>query len=316
MNLAHKQKIRYHEHQAPNTQILNPYFVTGFADGESTFGVYFRKGAGRKFGYSVSPSFSIGLHSKDRLLIERVQSFFEGVGIISEPYPDVIHYTVSSREDLAIIIRHFDKYPLVTQKLADYVLFKQAFELISRKEHLTEEGFTQLVAIRATINRGLSDTFKASFPGVIPLEKPVVKDQQVPDPWWLAGFVSAEGSLGIEIYKSSTKTGFNVALSVRIYQHYRDEELLKSLRTYLGCGRVTTTTRGDRWFVVAKFTDIETIVITFFDKYSIEGVKALDYADFKKAVEIVKAKTHLTKEGLEIIRKLKAGMNKGRTDWA
>lgn len=28
---------------------------------------------------------------------------------------------------MGTIIKHFDKYPLVTQKLADYLLFKQAF---------------------------------------------------------------------------------------------------------------------------------------------------------------------------------------------
>lgn len=38
--------------------------------------------------------------------------------------------------DLAVIIDHFYKYPLVTQKGADFLLFKQAFNLVSRKEHL------------------------------------------------------------------------------------------------------------------------------------------------------------------------------------
>jgi len=42
------------------------------------------------------------------------------------------------------------------------------------------------------------------------------------------------------------------------------------------------------------------------------GAKLLDYADFKKAVEIMKNKGHLTKEGLEEICKIKVGMNRGR----
>jgi LAGLIDADG endonuclease len=56
---------------------------------------------------------------------------------------------ISSREELEVVINHFDKYPLITQKFADYQLFKQAFELIKRKEHLTLEGLKKLVAIKA-----------------------------------------------------------------------------------------------------------------------------------------------------------------------
>lgn len=47
---------------------------------------------------------------------------------------------VQSIEDLAKIIDHFDQYPLITQKLADYKIFKEAFYLFQNKEHLTVDG--------------------------------------------------------------------------------------------------------------------------------------------------------------------------------
>lgn len=94
-----------------------------------------------------------------------------------------LKYQVNSIKDLAIIIEHFDKYPLITQKLADYKLFKQAVELIKRKEHLRVEGFKQLVAIKASVNNGLSDKFKESFPDVIPVQRPLVKSQVILDPY-------------------------------------------------------------------------------------------------------------------------------------
>lgn len=53
-------------------------------------------------------------------------------------------------------------------------------------------------------------------------------------------------------------------------------------------------------------------IIPFFDKYPLQGVKALDYADFKRGAIIVKARGHLTKDGLDQIKNIKAGMNKGR----
>jgi hypothetical protein len=58
------------------------------------------------------------------------------------------------------------KYSLLTQKLADYILYnsKQAFEIVKRKEHLTPEGLHKIVAIKASINNGLTETLKSAFP--------------------------------------------------------------------------------------------------------------------------------------------------------
>lgn len=61
-----------------------------------------------------------------------------------------------------------------------------------------------------------------------------------------------------------------------------------------------------------RFSDITKIIIPFFDKYPLQGVKSLDYADFKKAVGIRQEKDNLTVLDLESILKIKAGMNKGR----
>ena len=45
---------------------------------------------------------------------------------------------------------------------------------------------------------------------------------------------------------------------------------------------------------VTKFSDLTNIIIPFFKKYSILGVKALDFADFCKVVELMENKAHLT----------------------
>jgi hypothetical protein len=63
---------------------------------------------------------------------------------------------------------------------------------------------------------------------------------------------------------------------------------------------------------VSKLKDIENNILPFFNDYPLQGVKALDYNDFKKAVEIIKVKGHLNPEGLEKLIKIKAGINKGR----
>jgi len=74
------------------------------------------------------------------------------------------------------------KYPLKTKKLADYILFKKAFNLILAKEHLTTEGLRKVVSIRASINKGLSDELKAAFPNTIPTPRPEVEESLINHP--------------------------------------------------------------------------------------------------------------------------------------
>jgi LAGLIDADG endonuclease len=73
-----------------------------------------------------------------------------------------------------------------------------------------------------------------------------------------------------------------------------------------------TTTSKVVDFQVTKFSDIVNIIIPFFDKYPIQGQKALDFEDFKKVVEIMKSNDHLTVKGFEKILKIKEGMNLNR----
>jgi hypothetical protein len=57
--------------------------------------------------------------------------------------------------------------------------------------------------------------------------------------------------------------------------------------------------------------DLETKIVPFFLEYPFQGSKFLNFQDFNKVIEIMKVKGHL-KEGLELIKDIKAGMNTGR----
>jgi hypothetical protein len=83
---------------------------------------------------------------------------------------------------------------------------------------------------------------------------------------------------------------------------------MKSLKTYFGCGKINQGSKAT-YFVVQRLSDLIDIIIPFFDKHPIIGDKVLDYEDFKRAAELMNSKAHLTKEGLEQIRKIKSGMN-------
>jgi hypothetical protein len=114
------------------------------------------------------------LHQKDKALLEQMKSYF-GAGNIYPHGPEALQYQVQSVQDLKMVLNHFEKYPLKTQKFADYKLFKQAVELIEQKEHLTSEGLAKIVAIKGSMNLGLSSKLKAAFPNILPIDRPLVK---------------------------------------------------------------------------------------------------------------------------------------------
>lgn len=137
---------------------LNPYYVSGFDAAEPSFVVVLRKMNSGKIGWQVSlclssPRVGLGLHQKDLDLLKRIQLFFAGVGKVHSLRKDSCLYRVESLSEITnVIIPHFEKYPLITQKQADFLLFKEVADLMNRKEHLTMEWLQKILNIRASMN--------------------------------------------------------------------------------------------------------------------------------------------------------------------
>jgi len=160
---------------------LHPNFVTGFSDAEGCFYIQIIKDSSYKTGYRVQAIFIIGLNIKDITLLKRIQSFFNAGNIYTQD--NKVYYKLSSIKTLSILINHFEKYPLRTQKHADFLLFKLIVEIINRKEHLTPEGLQKIINLKASLNQGLSDTLKAAYPNITAIVRPLTIDQIIPSPY-------------------------------------------------------------------------------------------------------------------------------------
>nr|YP_010691077.1 LAGLIDADG endonuclease [Phellinus igniarius]WBU93178.1 LAGLIDADG endonuclease [Phellinus igniarius] len=223
-------------------------------------------------------------------------------------------YSVSSVKDLTnTIIPHFLKYSLLTQKAADFLLFKAIVGIIINKAHLTIEGFNQIINIKASMNTGLSQILKLNFRNIVPVNRPFIHTDNIPAPQWETGFVNGEGTFDVKIYKSNTNTGYAIQLRFRIPQHERDIKLIEVLIKYFGSGVTEKHTQFPTiTLVIVKFSHIIEKVIPFFELYPLIGVKQRDFLDWCKIARLMKDKLHLTPEGLNLIRTIKDGMNKGR----
>ena len=141
----------------------------------------------------------------------------------------------------------------------------------------------------------------------------VVRCEKIEYTHWLAGFSSGEASFIVKVKKSSShRLGFQVLLCFSLTQHSHDEQLMKDLMEYLDCGHIYKKKKEILELQVEKFSDLTCKVIPFFSKNPIVGVKLQDFKDFCRVAELIKDKRHLTQDGLEQIRQIKAGMNKGR----
>lgn len=105
---------------------LNPWFLTGFSDAEGCFSIKIQPNTKLNTKWRVRPVFSITLHIKDILILESIKNTL-GVGNICKSGKKAVIFSVDSIKDIPIIINHFDKYPLITHKLSDYLIFKQCF---------------------------------------------------------------------------------------------------------------------------------------------------------------------------------------------
>ena len=290
---------------------LNPWFVTGFTDAEGCFYLAIRNKKGK---YYCEPSFIISLHKRDLPILEDIKNFF-GVGGVYKHGKDSSKYIITSVKQLSTVISHFDNYPLITQKYADYYLFKMAVNLIKNKDHLTTEGLEKVVAIRKSLNLGLSSELKMAFPKLalqIPRESNF--DQTIQDPNWMAGFTAGEGCFMIKVSKSPiSKLGVSISLIFQITQHIRDESLLTSFITYFGCGTLVKILGENKVnYQVTKFSEIYNTVLPFFKNYQIKGEKYQNFKDWCTVAELIQTKSHLSKEGLDEILSIKSGFNRNR----
>nr|YP_009709998.1 putative LAGLIDADG homing endonuclease [Coleochaete scutata]QFU80103.1 putative LAGLIDADG homing endonuclease [Coleochaete scutata] len=132
--------------QAPSTETLNPYYLSGLVDGDSSFSVRFRKNR------SIKPAFTLGLEGDNQQLLLQVKKYF-ACGKIYQIKPTFWRYQVSDLHSLQTkIIPHFKLYPLHTFKRNHFWLFARVCDLMSQSQHRNREGFLKFIEIAYEMN--------------------------------------------------------------------------------------------------------------------------------------------------------------------
>lgn len=133
---------------------LNPYWIAGFVDGEGCFHVGISKHPELRFGYQILPELTVVQHERDVDLLYKIK-YTMGCGVVRKNHGDRYCWRVRKLKNLLeIIIPFFKRYKLHSKKRIEFQRFVKVLTAMQDDKHHTEEGFSRIVKIASSMNRG------------------------------------------------------------------------------------------------------------------------------------------------------------------
>lgn len=138
----------------PRGTPLDPWYVTGFAEGEGRF-TFSRSGR------SLALYFALRVGGADAAILRRIQEFFGGIGRIYDRRPAATggrigstYYRVTRIDDLPSVVRHFEDYPLVGSKAEAFDIWRRMVDL--KREHYRHPERVDLESLAARLTEATS----------------------------------------------------------------------------------------------------------------------------------------------------------------
>ena len=128
-------------------------YLSGFADGEGSFCVYFSPRSRMTLGWEVRPSFSVGQNTSRPEVLNLFLQYFKCGSLRPNRGDNTVKFeTRSLKPLLEVVIPHFRKYPLLSSKARDFEKFVTICNLLAQNAHLTRDGFIKIVDLAFEMN--------------------------------------------------------------------------------------------------------------------------------------------------------------------
>ncbi len=129
------------------------YYLAGFADGEGSFNISFRKRKDNRMPWKVSACFHIS--HKDRVILSLYKRYLQ-CGTLRERRDGVVYFEVNNlnaiKQNVIPFFKHFRF--LSAKKKRDFSKFINIVQLIDNQEHVILDGMKKLLSIRRDMNDG------------------------------------------------------------------------------------------------------------------------------------------------------------------
>ncbi len=129
------------------------YYLSGFADGEGSFNVSFRKRKDCKMPWKISLCFNVS--QRDKVILTLFKRHLN-CGTLRQRKDGVWYYEVNNYNAIVEnVIPFFNRFGFLSaKKKRDFSKFKKLANLLGQKEHLNIEGVRKILDIRRTMNDG------------------------------------------------------------------------------------------------------------------------------------------------------------------
>ena len=139
-----------------NTAKIPPrigYYLAGFADGEGSFNVSFRKRQDYRSPWKISLCFNVS--QRDKVILALFKRHLK-CGTLCARGDGVWYYEVNNLNAISEnVIPFFDRFGFLSaKKKRDFSKFKLLAQMIRDGEHLQEEGIRRILRIRRQMNDG------------------------------------------------------------------------------------------------------------------------------------------------------------------
>jgi hypothetical protein len=163
--------------------------------------------------------------------------------------------------------------------------------------------------MKRVLNWENSELFNNTFPNIKPIERPSYVTTEEPlKPDWVSGF--SEGDSTFIVYINSDKNEVQVYFKIGLNK--REKPLLIKFQSFFNVvGSIyADNSNNSPNYKISKIKDLINVIIPHFNTYKFVGNKKLNFLIWSQIVSLINNKTHLTSEGLNLIKSLKDQLNK------
>ena len=128
-------------------------YLAGFADGEGSFNLSFRKRKDYSMPWKISLCFNVS--QRDKVILALFKKHLK-CGKLRQRKDGVWYYEVNNFTAITEnVIPFFKRFGFLSaKKKRDFHKFMEIADLIQKKEHLNEEGIKRILDVRRTMNDG------------------------------------------------------------------------------------------------------------------------------------------------------------------
>lgn len=203
-----------------------------------------------------------------------------------------------------VIIPIFDRYNLQSVKVLDYLSFKEAIVIKGDSSKLSDDQFNNIQFIKENMNFKRTD-----YSGY---------NQYVFNitPYWLLGFVEAEGTFGIKnltpyFQVAQSNKSRNLMEAIKVYLSKLPKNKLNNLSS-VKPSMVKNKKTGVISLMVTDIDSMYDILLPFFDSLDFKSRKYIDYKMWSVTLKMHKLGHFYLPEGKALLIKLANSINTNR----